>query len=694
MSFCKLQSKALGLLPLLVLAGPGAFTRCGAQEAPPRQADEKTKVDLYGDPLPPGALVRLGTVRYRHGSVGSTFLPDGKTVVGATQSNAIHLWDARSGRLVRTIDTGALNISQHCVLSRDGKRIAVSGSLRVGGDEGWRAAVRVYDTASGKELRTFECDPREGIHAIALTPDGSLLLSLGRSGALRIEEVATGVELLRQQFPGDVMAQLAISADGTMVALGSGPNSRKLYLWKWQSGDEPRELRGPERPGRGLAFSPDGKLLAESSDSGEPAVRLWDVARAKVIHRLEQPDDRFHGHYYLTFSPDGRTVAGGALRNDGGAVHLWDVDSGKFLRRLDIGAGHLSYSPDGQLLVSGRRVWDFQADKDLAANEQAHTGSVARIVAADKDLVITCDDYTTRIWDAATGKQRFNLPFDRWLRDIALSPDGTRLVTSSLDDTVCLWDLAAGRTIFRLPGHGKMGGRRAVAFTPDGKYFLSWGDDFFLRKWDVRNGKAVFEHAIRPTGIKVPSDKDEAYEREMFFHFGHGVLSSDGKLFILEAGGQFFVFDAATGKELRTIPVDGSHVISLAVSPGSKLLLASAWGKQIETKLPDGRTRYSTADQHLVSLWDLATGKTLKQLILPEQEAGPIAFSTDGKLFAEAASKTGGRIRLWSVAAEGEVGSIDVGSGMVRSLAFMPDGKRLISGMHDSTAIIWELKNK
>lgn len=692
MSLCKLRYSLVGLLLLLALADAIRPAVRGQQATTPARGDETAKVDLYGDPLPPRALVRLGTVRYRHGSLGATFLADNKTVIGATQNNAIHLWEARTGRLVRTIDTGRLSISQHCVLSHDRKRIAVSGSVRMGDD--WRAAIGVYDVASGKELRVFEREPREGVHAIALTPDGNLLLSLGRSGALQIEEVATGVELLRQQFPGDVVAYLAISADGSTLALGSGPNTHKLYLWKWQSGDEPREMQAPRYAGRGLAFSPDGKLLAESSET-EPTIRLWDVDRGKIVHRLELPDHEHYWHNYLAFSPDGRTVAAAGSRNDGGAVHFWDAKTGKFQQRLDLGTGHLSYSPDGRLLVSGRRVWDFAAGTNLSVNDQAHTASVARIVAADKDLVVTCDEYTVRCWDAATGKQRLNLPFDRWVRDIALSPDGTRLVSTSLDDTVCLWDLAAGRKIYRLPGHGKMGGRRAVAFTSDGKHFLSWGDDMNLRKWEVRNGKAVFEHAIRPTGIRVPNEDDEVHEKEMFgFHFGHGILSRDGKHFVLEAGRQFFVFDATTGKELRTVAVDGSHVISTEISPDGKLLLASAWGKQIQTKLPDGSTRYSTADQHLVSLCDMTTGKTLKQLILPEQEAGPIAFSPDGKLFAEAVGKAGGRIRLWSVAAEGEVGSIDIGRGTVRSLAFMPDGKRLISGMHDSTAIIWDLNVK
>jgi hypothetical protein len=75
-----------------------------------------------------------------------------------------------------------------------------------------------------------EREPRDGVNALALTPDGGLLFTLGRYGKLRVEEVATGAELLQRQFPGDVMAALALSADGSMLALGSGPNTRRLFL--------------------------------------------------------------------------------------------------------------------------------------------------------------------------------------------------------------------------------------------------------------------------------------------------------------------------------------------------------------------------------------------------------------------------------------------------------------------------------
>src|SRR5207245_528595 len=107
---------------------------------------------------------------------------------------------------------------------------------------------------------------------------------------------------------------------------------------------------------------------------------------------------------------------------------------------------------------------------------------------------------------------------------------------------------------------GRLGGRRAVAFTPDGKSFLSWGDDMYLRKWDIRTGKALSEYAIRPTGIRVFGEDDDPAEREraMFDGVSAGLFVPDGSQLVLKAGNKLFVFETDSGKESRTFPMDSN----------------------------------------------------------------------------------------------------------------------------------------
>jgi Tol biopolymer transport system component len=299
-----------------------------------------------------------------------------------------------------------------------------------------------------------------------------------------------------------------------------------------------------------------------------------------------------------------------------------------------------------------------------------------------------------RIWDAATGKQRRKLQHGHWVRAIAVSPDGRLLVSSSLDDSVRLWDLDTGKEIYRLPGHGALGGRRLVSFTSDGKRFLSWGDDFYLRVWDVATGKAVQEHRIRPTGINIADEDDESSDprgQRMMLSLAGSAFSDDGKRFILAIGATMHVFDVETGKEVRTIKTEERNMDHLAVSPDSKRLLASGWGKQIKTRLPDGRMRYSTAKEHPLELYDLETGKCLHRITLTGEISGPVAFSADGKTFVAAIDKPAGAIRFWDTATGAERPSITGFRSRVKALAFTPDGRRLISAMDDATALVWDL---
>src|SRR5262249_39618826 len=122
---------------------------------------------------------------------------------------------------------------------------------------------------------------------------------------------------------------------------------------------------------------------------------------------------------------------------------------------------------------------------------------------------------------------------------------------------------------------------------------------------------------------------------------------------------------------------------SLAISPDSKTLLASAWGKMVETKLPDGRTHVSTEKNHPVCLWELASGRLRKKILLPAGGVGPVTFSTDGRFLATATDKPDAQIRLFDVTKGEDAGTLKGFRGRVRSLAFSSDGKRLISGMND-----------
>jgi WD40 repeat protein len=172
---------------------------------------------------------------------------------------------------------------------------------------------------------------------------------------------------------------------------------------------------------------------------------------------------------------------------------------------------------------------------------------------------------------------------------------------------------------------------------------------------------------------------------------GPAAFSPDGRILVLTVSRDHHVFDVASGQELRKIAGGGGHVLSLAVSPDGGRLLASAWGKPVQTRLADGRTRSSAEKNHTVHLWDLASGKVERTIDLPEGGAGPVAFSANGRFCAMGTWEPQARIRLWEVATGKELAAIEGFRGRASAMAFSPDGTVLVSGMFDSTALVWDL---
>jgi WD40 repeat protein len=655
--------------------------------------------DRHGDPLPKGAVARLGTVRFRHptSQLVGIAAADSKTLVSVGWDNRVCFWEVETGKLIRRFGAGDFHVRSFA-LSQDGKRIALGGYL-LPEVEGRRPAglIRVFDAATGKEVRTFaRKDERMDPGCLAFSPDGKVLASLGEQDVVRLEEVATGAELLRHKFPRGVTRALAFSPDGKLLAVAtSGHDLGKVHLWDWRSGQAPREVRVPPGGALSLAFSPDGKTLA-TGDYNEEGVRLWEVATGRLLRTLA--DDGDLGMNRVCFSPDGRYLAGTSHAQR--ALIVWDAKTGQEVRRHGYGGGLLGwpvFTPDSRRLAAGMgdgvlRVWDVATGEDRTPAEAHRYPPSFVALLAGGTAVTAGDDGSVRFWDSATGRQRRALTAaEGWVRAAALSSDGRWLATSEMgfDHAVNLWDAATGRRVYHLPGHGQVGGHRAVAFTPDGRQFLSWGDDMYLRRWEVRNGKAVAEHPVRIDGKALADYRTGKWSK---VEIDNGRFSPDGSRLVIAFYRTLYVFDTATAGQTAKFAQREGSISGLAIFPNAKHLLVSTWGRPQEVKLNDGRTR-QTVGAPVVCLYDLAAGKQVwrREVGEPGKPISKVAISRDGKTYAVGVGSSPARIELGELATGKVRGVIEGVPAGVRALAFSPDGRRLIAGLADTTAVVWDL---
>jgi len=664
-------------------------------------AAEPSRVDLYGDPLPAGAAVRLGTVRY--GGLNGWSLPlfiAGDERLITVDDRRLLVMEAVTGKWVREIDIGDQSISA-ISLAPDRRTVFTLGSERSEANALNMHAVSQWDLQSGELLRTLRFNEQRGCDHFAITPDGDTVLTSTGGGTIRVWNFADGREILSYKLDPRRIDALALSPDGKLLAVSA---SKSVLFWEWGSGNAAERIE-VGRPVQSLAFSPDGSILAEGPDM-RPEIVLRDVKTRQVLRTLSDAEKNWMIPSGLAFSADSRSLA--AVNSIGlrgktipFRVHVWDVATGTIQHQFSTGVVHpakVSFSADGHWLAasveSSNHVWDLRRGRLMGAERPVHVGAVFSVhLSNDGSVAVTAGhDGTVRVWDATTGKQRHAMQHGYWVRATALSPGDRLIASSSLDDTVRLWDAATGKELFKFPGHGDLGGTRAVAFSADGGRFASWGDDFYLRIWDTRTGKALAESRVHPPDVQLPElEAEEDRGDDYRLVVGKAVFSPDGRSLLVVHGQSIFTFDAAGGRLLSRMTHADAILISLALSPDGKRIATSHWGNPIQTKLADGTVKVSATRSHTVRVIDIAAEEELFAVPLPAGGAGPLAFSPDSKLLAVASVRSHAGIRLLDATTGEEREAIEGIPSQALAICFSGDSRRLACGFGDGTALVWDI---
>lgn len=735
-----------GLLVIFGLLGSGTGVLLQAEpppEAPKKQAEKvaPAKTDTAGDPLPHSAVSRLGTLRWSHGTEVdyATYLHDGLQVLTVDQHGFFRVWDTPTGKLLRQFGKNDCKQLYWYVYDCNAKSeaIEVVGNppsrhvVAVTADEGIIAIshgdgdISLWDIATGKKLIAFKANVAT---TMAFSPDGNSLFTRGLDQLVRQYDTHTGKEIRTFGIPRSKekliyfndAGGLKVSKDNKTVFSihleRQDENQISVRSWEIATGKELPSLKGKKAMENGfasVAFSPQTKFVALSEING--TIHLWDLVAAKEVYHLAGARPEIYAYSVeIVFSPDGKQLIARASYR---LMQLWDMVEGKELRRFQISknrpgdfyTGNLAFSPDGLRIISpGQagtvRQLDTKNGKEVELPVSRHRGLVETLaLSPDGTTVVTqSHDNFLHLWNADDGSEIRHAQTPEHINRASFSGDGKILALAGYDRKlhVRLWDAVNLRELRDWEVSSKFDGRPtpcpryvgALALSANGKRLAVREYLSFIKLWEVptEKDKTVMEYRLA----------DKTGEDHHFFRGQNLALSPDGTLLAdlvrkKEEDDQFSLrlWEAATGKLIRKFEY---------TQPPSRAFAFS----------PDGRTIAFTNTDRTISLWEVASGKERARLgqkqleksspaqpeiartsmlgdLLLNGELMCIAFSLDGNLLA--AGDSAGRVRLFDLTTDKELAPLEGHLGPVVSLAFAANGKRLASGGTDTTALVWDV---
>ncbi|AQZ62092.1 hypothetical protein BKM31_11965 [[Actinomadura] parvosata subsp. kistnae] len=487
----------------------------------------------------------------------------------------------------------------------------------------------------------------------------------------------------------------------------------------------PIVLTGHQAEVNAVAFSPDGRTLATSSDG---TIRLWNMETPGHITLRGRPLPSHAGvNAKVAFSPDGRTLA--ATGADG-TIRLWDVtDPDRPAPRGAPLTGHkgyvfaLAFSPDGRTLASGAadgtvRLWSVETPGPRGKPLTAHHGQVIAVAFSPdgRTLASGGGDTLIRLWDVRdpahpSPRGRPLTEHSDTVTALAFSPDGETLASSGMDASVRLWNVRDPRHPaprgYPLDGH--TGSVLAVAFSPDGRTLASAGADHSIRVWDVIDpgvprlrGRPLTGHADAVWGLAFSPD-GRTLASAANDHSVRLWQLPPGRL----AGHTGEVWTVAFAPDGRTLASGGKdRTVRLwdvtdpdRPAPRGRPLTGHADAVTWLAFSPDGRTLASAGEDREIRLWNVTNpdhpALRGKPLTGHTSYLMAVAFSPDGRTLASAAED--GTVRLWNVADPDHPSPrgrpLTGHGGGVYTLAFTRDGTTLATAGQDRKVRLWDVRD-
>ncbi len=637
-------------------------------------AADGIRLDVHGDPLPEGAIVRYGMARLRHPCEPSqlTFSPDGRRLVsvGGQPKSCVVVWDTTTGKSVARLEGNGFAAAA----------FGPNGIVYVAGSEPTCVA---WDPSTGKSqpLAAIKVDDQIRIgRAVCVSPDGQTIAVGCNQGMIVWLDAMTGQErgrFVRRDQPdiediqyaghGRIMAVRAATCD---IFLVDAQRHRALRSYMLVNDYYPTCTA--------MALNRDGTWLATSVNRyrDQPSVQLVDTNSDEQASSFTPPAVRLLA---AGFTPDGATLHG--LAADG-KLYRWRSRDGKELLQAELGSepSIAAFQPDGKRLALADkmgfiRLFDSATGKPIVQESPAK--SLASITAGGKDgkLVIS-SDVTGKLdlWDRDTGKHQRTIAN---LDGPCLSPDGERVASWNPERTsFTVFNAATGKAIWQ---SSPIANGLEIIFSPDSRLLATVRQSpAAIDIWDVRSGR------LRST-LKPPT-KDVEYQLPhlSWSPDARNILAFDQqsdrtniaycigeqrRIVLNREFGDVCVWEVATGQLRWAKPVSWIQDQTLTTAwfhAGSKLVMIH---------------------NRVLSVYRVGSSVPMSEILIPADPCAA-AVSTDSRWIAVGFKN--GSIKVWdSLHAAWRIATGH--GGAIAALTFLPDSNRLLSGSADGTGLLWDV---
>ena len=639
-------------LPFLIVSFPALV-----------QSQPAVRVDRLGDPLPPHAVGRLGTIRFlpQANSISRiSWSPDGKqlaslaSVFFGAADPGVQIWDPKTGREIGPPGLVHRQI-EAMAWGPDSRRLAVCADS---------SGIEIWDVVKKQKLRAISKE--SSFDCLEWSADGKWIAAGDRDKELTIFLAETGKVARTIPHPAGC---LDFSHDSQRIAAGNG---RSFQVWNVSTGETLQKIRlKPKSFPYEVHFSPDDQSLLLT---GAPTALVDLTAKKPQLTELTDGDGSV-ASVSADFSPDGKRFVVGGITHG----RLFDTATKKLLRRFpDHNGFACSFSPDGKRIVFDVRRLVF-VDAKTGQEEDpfsAHSRMVLNMALSPdgRTAYVPNIGRVIRRWNVESTKTdgKLTLP-EGTARAITISHDGSRLAVAQ-GQRVHFFNTKTGQVTGKPLVHP--GDVVAVTFSPKDDLLVTRCSDGVARFWNCKNGEAARAEGTLDLGIR------EAW-------LGYSVFSADGKkLALITPDVSLIEFvDPATRKRVKATQIHEAMV---------SLFLPACF-------LPNGQLAHLTVSPVLkdkervlyhVELPNPAGGLA-RRLEGPFEYPSAMACAPQGDLIAVADSLPDSHtrvIRIYSTASGKRLMEFTGHVDAIRQLVFSPEGDRLFSVSQDTTVLIWSLE--